>query len=93
VTADFVLKPGRISIARIDTARGKRRLFLQKATGVPMEKELKGTYLKVIFDRPVKEVLDLVLKNGIAHHASMVYGDYIQPLKVAAEIMSWEVIE
>ncbi len=93
VTADFVLKPGEISIARIDTARGKRRLFLQKATGVPMEKELKGTYLKVVFNRPVKEVLDLVLKNGIAHHASMVYGDYIQPLKVAADIMGWEVIE
>jgi len=93
VTAGFVLKPGKVSIARIDSARGKRRLFLQRAEGVPMEKELKGTYLKAVFARPVKEVLDLIIKNGIAHHASMVYGDYVEPLRIAAELLGWEIIE
>jgi len=93
VTAGFVLKPGKVSIARIDSARGKRRLFLQRAEGVPMEKELKGTYLKAVFARPVKEVLDLIIKNGIAHHASMVYGDYVEPLRIAAGLLGWEIIE
>jgi L-fucose isomerase-like protein len=93
VTADFVLKSGDLSIARIDTARGVHRLFLQRAKAIPMEKELKGTYLKAVFDRPVKEVLDLIIKNGVAHHASMVYGEYIEPLKMAAGLLGWEVIE
>jgi len=93
VTAGFVLKPGKVSIARIDSARGKRRLFLQRAEGVPMEKELKGTYLKAVFAKPVKEVLDLIIKNGIAHHASMVYGDFVEPLRIAAELLGWEIIE
>jgi len=93
VTADFVLKSGELSIARIDTARGKRRLFIQRARAVPMNKELKGTYMKAEFDRPLKEVLDLVVNNGIAHHASVVYGDFMEPLRIAASILGWEIIE
>jgi len=93
VTADFVLKTGELSITRIDTARGKRRLFLQRARAVPMKKELKGTYMKAEFDRPLKEVLDLVVNNGIAHHASVVYGDFMEPLRIAASILGWEIIE
>ena len=93
VTAGFVLKSGKLSIARIDTARGKRRLFVQAATAVPMKKELTGTYLKAVFDRPVKEVLDLIIGKGIAHHASMVYGDYTKPLEIAAGLLGWEIVK
>jgi len=93
VTAGFVLKSGKLSIARIDTARGKRRLFVQRAEAVPMKKELTGTYLKAVFDRPVKEVLDLIIGKGIAHHASMVYGDYTRPLEIAAGLSGWEIIK
>ncbi len=93
VTAGFVLKPGELSIARIDSARGKRRLFLQRAKAVPMNKDLAGTYAKAVFDRPVKEILDLIIKNGLAHHASMVYGDFERPLEIAAQLMGWQVIK
>jgi len=93
VTADFVLKSGDLSVARIDSARGKWRLFLQRARAVPMQQALKGSYLKAVFDRPVKEVLDLIIAKGIAHHASAVYGDYIEPLRVAAGLKGWEIVE
>lgn len=58
-----------------------------------MEKLLKGTYMKAIFDRPVKEVLDLVLDNGLAHHSSVVYGAYIRPLELVAKLKGWNVIQ
>jgi len=92
VTAGFVMKRGEISIARIDSANHKYRLFLQKATSVPMEKELKGTYMKVIFEQPVAEVLDKIVKNGIAHHVSVVYGDHSRPFEILAHIKGWEII-
>ena len=93
VTADFVLKSGDVSVLRIDSARGGYRMFLQTAKAVEMEKLLKGTYMKVLFDRPVKEVLSLVLDNGLAHHSSVVYGTYIKALELVAKLKNWKVIK
>ncbi len=93
VTADFVLKEGDVSILRIDSAGTDYRMFISKAKGVPMEKKLKGTYLKVHFNEPVRDVLDKVVENGIAHHASLVYGDYVKPLEIFAKMKGWKVIK
>lgn len=93
VTADFVLKEGDVSILRVDSAGSEYRMFIGRAKGVPMEKKLKGTYLKVIFDEPVRDVLNKVIENGIAHHASLVYGDYVKPLEIFAKMKGWKVIK
>ncbi len=92
VTADFVMKSGEISMLRIDYAPGEYRLFLQKANGISMKKELKGTYLKAKFENGVRSVLEKIIYNGIAHHISVVYGDYIKPLEYFAKIKGWKVI-
>ncbi len=93
VTADFVLKSGELSILRIDSAGTEYRLLLQKARAVAMPKDLKGTYMKAVFERPVREVVEKVIENGIAHHASVVYGNFIEPLRMLAKIQGWKVIE
>lgn len=93
VTADFVLKSGELSILRLDSAGTEYRLFIQKARAVPMEKELRGTYMKATFDAGVREVLAKVVDNGVAHHASVVYGDFIRPFRALARITGWRIIE
>lgn len=93
VTADFVMRDGDVSILRIDSAQGDYRLFIQKGVGYSMDKLLKGTYVKVRFENHIKEVLDKVIYNGVAHHVSLVYGDYTKPLEIFAKIMDWEVIK
>ncbi len=93
VTADFVLKSGELSIFRLDSAGTEYRLFIQKAEAVPMDKELRGTYMKATFEDSVKEVLAKVVDNGIAHHASVVYGDFMRPFRALARITGWKVIE
>jgi len=93
VTADFVMKSGEISLLRIDYAPGEYRIFLQKAEGIPMDKALKGTYVKVKFEDNIRFVIDKIIQNGIAHHISVVYGDYIRPLEIFAKIIGWEVIK
>ncbi|GAB4111312.1 MAG: L-fucose/L-arabinose isomerase family protein [Spirochaetota bacterium] len=92
VTAGFVLKPGDVSICRFDFDGSNYRLLLLKAHGVTMDKLLKGTYLKVTFDVPVRNILDTIIYNGIAHHASMVYGDFIKPFEIAARIQHWGIV-
>ena len=93
VTAGFVLKEGDFSIFRIDTARGKTRLFYEEGTALPMEKLLTGTFAKVKFNHSVKDVLDEVVNNGIAHHVIMGYIRYKEVVKILAKLMNWDVIE
>jgi L-fucose isomerase-like protein len=93
VTADFVMKSGKISIVRIDYAPGEYRILLKTAQGIPMTKDLKGTYVKVVFEQEIRQVLDQIIENGIAHHISVVYGDYIKPFEIYAKLMGWKLIK
>lgn len=94
VTADFVMKPGNISIARLDySPPNEYRIYLQTADGISMEKELKGTYLKVKFKDNIRNVLEKVVNNGIAHHISVVYGNFIRPFEIFSKINDWRIIK
>ncbi len=93
VTAGFVMMDGHINMMRIDTARGKTRMFLCAGDTIPMEKLLTGTYVKVRFEQDINELLDSVLTNGIAHHVAFVYGEYRNVLKRFAKMMDFEIIE
>ncbi len=93
VTADFVLKPGKMSILRIDTARGKTRIYYEEGEAFEMNKDLSGTYAKVVFNRPINEVIDTVTYTGVAHHVIMGYVQYKKAMKYLARIMSWEILD
>ncbi|MFO8019677.1 MAG: fucose isomerase [Promethearchaeia archaeon] len=94
VTAGFVMEAGDFSLLRMDYAPpNEYRLFLQLGEGIPMEKELSGTYLKAKFEDGVRTVLDKIIENGIAHHVSVAYGDFIKPLEIFAKINGWKVIK
>lgn len=93
VTADFVLHAGEMSILRLDTARGKTRVYYEEGTAVPMEKKLSGTYAKVIFNRPIAQVIDTVVYSGLAHHVIMGYVRYEKALRYFARIMAYDYLE
>jgi L-fucose isomerase and related proteins len=93
VTAGFVMKQGHVNMMRIDTARGKTRMFLGAGESIAMEKQLCGTYCKVRFEKRVDEVFNLVCETGIAHHVAMYYGEYRSVLRKAAKMLNFEVIE
>lgn len=93
VTADFVLHDGPMSIFRIDSARGKTRIFYEEGQAVPMDKQLSGTYAKVIFEDHISKVIDTVVYTGVAHHVIMGYVQYRKAMLCLARIMGWEVID
>ncbi|MBQ4382136.1 MAG: fucose isomerase [Oscillospiraceae bacterium] len=93
VTAGFVMKSGPVSFIRIDTARGKTRVFITKGTAEPMEKQLAGTYAKVRFDYPVRDLIGRVTETGVAHHIVMCYGEFTDVYRTFAKIMGWGIIE
>ncbi len=93
VTAGFVMKSGELSLVRIDSARGKTRMFYQEGTAVPMEKQLTGTYAKVKFEKSIPELLNLVTSSGVAHHLSLIYTQKRDAFMMFAKMMGYEVIE
>jgi len=92
VTAGFVMRSGPVHILRIDSARGKTRMLAEKGEAVPMEKLLKGTYAKVVFEKHARALVDLVTNSGVAHHVAMAYGEYTQVLERLGRIMGWEIL-
>lgn len=92
VTADFVMKTGEFSVLRFDSSQGKQRVFLEKGQALPMDKLLKGTYLKAEFNEPIQKIMNKVIYSGVAHHISVVYGDYINPFIIFAKLQNWEII-
>jgi L-fucose isomerase-like protein len=92
VTSGFVLKEGRINLVRIDSARGKTRLFLEGGKVIPMEKQLTGTFGKVVFDHEVSQVLDRVTSSGVAHHLSLIYGEHQKAFTIFAKMMGYQLI-
>lgn len=92
VTAGFVMKSGRINMSRLDSVNGRYRMFNRRGEALPMQKELTGTYAKVRFEEPMQQLLDTIIYNGLAHHVSMVYGDFSKPLSIFARLMGLEVL-
>ena len=92
VTAGFVLRGGPVHILRIDSARGKTRLLAERGTALPMEKLLRGTYAKVVFEKSASALVGLVTESGVAHHVAMAYGDYTQVIKRLSRIMGWDIL-
>ncbi len=92
VTAGFVMKSGKVSMARLDSMAGKYRLFMETGEAVPMEKLLSGTYAKVKFDKQIKDVLDKVIYSGVAHHVSLIYDDYSEIFKIFARLKGVEIL-
>lgn len=93
VTAGFVMKTGAVNVMRIDTARGKTRMFIGAGESITMEKQLCGTYCKVRFEKRVDQVFAQVCETGIAHHVAMYYGEYRAVLRKAAKMLNFEIIE
>lgn len=93
VTSGFIIKEGEISLLRLDSVNGNYRIFISEGEIIPMKKELLGTYGKVIFKEHIKNILDKIVTNGIAHHISVAYGNLNPIFKIFGKIKGLEIIE
>ncbi|MGD8660695.1 MAG: hypothetical protein PVH37_12215, partial [Desulfobacterales bacterium] len=81
------LKPGRITIARLSQSKNVIRLVIGSGEMIRAPMSFSGTSGVVRFDRPVEEVLETIIGEGLEHHVSMAYGDCREGLKKLAGIM------
>ncbi len=89
---EFPLKPGRVTVARLSEASGSYRLVVGSGEMLRAPKSFTGTSGVLRFDRPAAEVLDVILREGLEHHLSFTYGDYVPALLALARILELPVL-
>jgi len=77
---EFPLKPGRVTIARLSEATGDYRLVVSSGEMLRAPMSFTGTSGLLRFDRPAREVLDVMMKEGLEHHISLTYGNHVPAL-------------
>jgi L-fucose isomerase-like protein len=90
---EFALAPGRVTLARLSQSRGLLRLVVAGGEMLKAPQSFSGTSGVVRFDRPVGEVLERILAEGIEHHYSLAYGECRAVLRAIARRLSLPLVE
>ncbi len=91
--AEFTLKPGRITVARISQAFNRPKMVLASAEVVRAPMSFTGTSCVVRFDRNAGEVAAVMMEQGLEHHVAIAYGEHRPVLRAAAAKMGLPVVE
>jgi L-fucose isomerase-like protein len=90
---EFSLKPGPVTMARLSEATGEYQLVIGRGKMIRGPKSFSGTSGLIQFDRPVKEVVDVVMEQGLEHHISITYGNHADALIAFAQYLDIPVIQ
>lgn len=88
-----VLKEGPVTISRFCNIGGKYKLFLIGGTAVPTDMYTPGCMVNVAVESPARNVIDAIMREGVAHHYSVVWDDVTTDMETVAEILGIEVIK
>jgi L-fucose isomerase-like protein len=89
---DFPLKPGVITIARLSQASGELRLVVTRGEILAAPKPFSGTCGVARLERPARDFIDLLMREGLEHHVSLVYGDVLAEIKAFAALSGLPVL-
>lgn len=87
------LKPGEVTISRFCNIDGAYKLFLMRGKAVDTDRCTKGIMTNIKVERPVREVLEGIIAEGIPHHYSIVWEDIADAMIQVCKILAIDVIE
>jgi L-fucose isomerase-like protein len=82
---DFSLKPGKITIARINRYKDTLRLVIGSGEMLSADKPFNGTSGIFKPSGSAQQFLDTLIYEGLEHHISLTYGQYTRELQTFAE--------
>lgn len=88
-----VLKEGPVTVSRFCNIGGKYKLFLTGGTAIPTDMYTPGCMVNVAVQAPVRSVVDRIMREGVAHHYSIVWEDVADDMAAVAQILGIEVIK
>lgn len=89
---EFPLKPGSVTFARLSQATGKLRLVLGRGEMLSAPPPFSGTSGTLRTEIPAQRFLDALMTEGLEHHISLVYGEYLPALQNLARLLDLPVL-
>ncbi len=89
---EFPLKPGVVTIARLNRHKGTLRLVLGRGEMLDAPAPFSGTSGLLRLETPTRQFFDVLMQQGLEHHISLVYGDYLAELQAFARLSSLPVL-
>jgi L-fucose isomerase-like protein len=90
-TGEFQLKPGPVTLCRLAEYDGKFKMLIAKGEVKKSFQDLRGSWSWVEV-KDLKKLYRTLVEEGFIHHASMIHGDYIQPISEACKFLNIDTI-
>jgi L-fucose isomerase-like protein len=91
--AEFPLKPGRITIARLCDARNNTRMIVAGGEVVRAPMSFTGTSAVVRIDGGTDAAMRGLLDHALEHHVAIVYGDHRGAVRAIGRQLGLDVVE
>ena len=93
MTAEFPIKPGRVTIARLSAIKNHYRMFISNGEALETEMVLRGNPVNVKVDNKVRDVLETISLEGFEHHYAVVHAEITKELTELCDRLNIEVIK
>ncbi len=90
---EFPLKPGVVTVARLNRHEGELRLVLGRGEMLDAPAPYSGTSGLLRLETPTRKFFDVLMQQGLEHHVSLVYGDFLAELQAFARISKLPVLQ
>ncbi len=84
---------GPVTMARLSTGPEALRFFFAGGQAVPCQSKLRGNPFTVRFDKPVRQLVDVILTAGVEHHYAMIHADIRPELRKLARWIGIDTID
>jgi L-fucose isomerase-like protein len=90
-TGEFELKPGVVTLCRLQEYKGKFKMLVTKGNIIESKQINRGSWSWVKVP-DLDKLYNTLINEGFVHHASLIHGDYAQAISDACKTMSIEVV-
>ena len=90
-TAEFQLRPGPVTLCRLVEYDGEFKMLITKGEIEKADQDLRGSWSWVKVP-DLNLLYRVVVEEGFIHHASMIHGDYVQPMIDACKFLGIETV-
>lgn len=78
-TAEFQVKPGVVTLCRLQEQDGKFKMLITKGEAEKSDDRLRGSWSWIKVNN-LEKLYHTLVTEGFTHHASMIHGDYLRPI-------------